>query len=161
MTVTWHWTYLLLCVMGTMCLRGQNTAGTEAQFSCGLNAAYIFLNRAGHHAAYAELVREFEDQGTPDSLLAIRNVLAKHGCLMVGIKADPEYFLDNAKPAIVYLELDGYSYGGECHFSYLVKASRSNGVEFIDPVFDARKAVVMTWDSFMRIYKGFALVAHE
>lgn len=44
-------------------------------FTCGLNAAYIYLNRTGHHVAYSELEMEFSRQNPPDSLLAIKNIL--------------------------------------------------------------------------------------
>jgi len=155
------WLSFLICFTGGAGLRGQDAPVKEAQFTCGLNAAYIYLNRAGHHVAYDELVKEFQSQTPPDSLLAIRNVLEKHGCRAVGIRTDPDYFLNENGPAIVYLQLDGYSLYGERHFSYMVKASRQNGVEFLDPIFEAGKASLMTWDTFTRLYKGIALVAHE
>ena len=147
-----------MCTTG---LHGQEVPTKEAQFTCGLNATYIFLYRAGHHVDYDQLVREFCAQTPPDSLLAIRNVLAKHGCPTWGIQADADYFLDNRGPAIVFLKLDGYSLYGEPHFSYMVKASRANGVEFRDPIFQADKGCIVTWDTFTRLYKGMALVAHE
>ena len=133
----------------------------EMPFDCGLNAAYIYLNRSGHHVAYAELVREFLGETPSDSLLAIRDVLARHGCRTVAVRSDPEAFLEQSGPAIVYLELDGYSPNGERHFSYLVRASKHEGVEFLDPVFEINHPSFMTWDTFTRIFKGVALIAHE
>lgn len=133
----------------------------EAGFSCGLNAAYIFLNRAGHHVAYEQLVGEFRKEQPPDSLLAIKNVLALHGCPTVGIKAGAEYLLGIEEPAIVYLQLNGYSLNGETHFSYMVHASKKNGVELLDPIFEVNSPSFMTWDTFTRIYKGTALIVHE
>jgi ABC-type bacteriocin/lantibiotic exporter with double-glycine peptidase domain len=130
-------------------------------FACGLNAAYIFLNRTGHHVAYDQLVREFSEQKAPDSLLAIKAVLARHGCATVGIKADAGYFLDNPGPAIVYLELSGYTRRSENHFAYLVGASRQGGAELLDPIFDLNEASYLTWDSFSRSYQGYALIPHE
>jgi hypothetical protein len=59
------------------------SAAGRGGFVCGLNAAYIFLNRAGRHVDYAELEREFQEQHPPDSLLAIKSVLALHGCRTV------------------------------------------------------------------------------
>ena len=156
-----HWLLLFVCIMGGPGLRGQDTPVKEAPFTCGLTAAYIYLNRAGHHVAYDELVRDFEGQRPSDSLLAIRNVLALHGCRTVAIKTDPDYFLDENGSAIVYLEFDGYSLNGERHFSYMVRASRANGVEFLDPIFNFGKSSRMTWDTFTRLFKGIALVAHE
>jgi ABC-type bacteriocin/lantibiotic exporter with double-glycine peptidase domain len=156
-----RWLFLFICLISAACVHGQEMPVEEAQFTCGLNAAYLYLNRAGHHVAYDELVREFHEQTPPDSLLAIKNVLAKHGCPTVGIKADADYFLGKEGAAIVYLQLDGYSLHGERHFSFMVRASRENGVEFLDPIFLANKASLMTWDTFTRIYKGVALVAHE
>jgi hypothetical protein len=46
---------IVFYMMGVMAgLPGQTIGpvAKEAGFSCGLNAAYIFLNRAGHHVAY-------------------------------------------------------------------------------------------------------------
>ena len=129
-------------------------------FACGLNAAYIFLNRAGHHVAYEELVREFLEQQAPDSLLAIKAVLARHGCMTVGVQADAAYFLDNHGPAIVYLQLSGYTRRSANHFAYLVGASRQGGAELLDPIFDLNEASFLTWDSFTRSYQGYALIPH-
>ncbi len=98
----------ILAACGSLC-RADVAPEQKGGFACGLSAAYIFLNRAGHHVEYDELVREFMEQQTPDSLLAIKTVLAKHGCPTVGIKADAGYFLDNPGPAIVYLQLSGYT----------------------------------------------------
>ncbi len=106
-------------------------------------------------------MEEFRGEQPPDSLLAVKDVLAKHGCATTGIKAGPEFFVGSDQPAIVYLQLDGYSLKGEAHFAYMVHASRKNGVEFLDPVFEVKAPSFMTWDNFARIYKGTALVAHE
>jgi ABC-type bacteriocin/lantibiotic exporter with double-glycine peptidase domain len=100
-------TIFLLASLGVS--RGQETHPNEVTFSCGLNATYILLNRTGHHASYAGLMQEFKKQNPPDSLLAIRNVLKNHGCDTVGIKADPQFFLDNKGPAIVHLQLSGFA----------------------------------------------------
>jgi len=129
-------------------------------FACGLSATYILLNRAGHHVEYGQLVREFMEQKTPDSLLAIKTVLARHGCPTVGIKADAGYFLDNPGPAIVYLQLSGYTLRNENHFAYLVNASRQEGAKLLDPIFALKDASYLTWDSFLRSYQGFALIPH-
>ncbi len=147
-----------ICLMPV--LRAQDAPGA-AGFTCGLNAAYIFLNRAGHHVAYEELVRDFAAQETPDSLLTVKRVLEKHGCRTLGIKTGADYFLDNPGPAIVYLQLSGFSRRNENHFSYLVSASRQNGVKLLDPIFALDTGSFITWDAFARIYQGVALVAHE
>jgi ABC-type bacteriocin/lantibiotic exporter with double-glycine peptidase domain len=156
-----HAMLLVMCLLGGIVAFGQTAAPKEGGFTCGLNAAYIFLNRSGRHVAYDELIREFQAQSPPDSLLAIKDVLAKHGCRTMGIKADANYFLGTNAPAIVYLHLDGTSLNGELHFSYLVQASKAGGVEFLDPVLGVDKATTVTWDTFTRVYKGMALVAHE
>jgi len=153
--------FVLVSFTGMMSLPADEAAVKEASFDCGLNAAYIYLNRAGHHVAYDELVRDFLGQTPPDSLLAIRNVLAMHGCRTVAVQSDPAFLLEQSGPAIVYLELDGYSLNGERHFSYMVRASKRDGVAFLDPLFEVNRASVMTWDTFTRIFKGIALVAHE
>ncbi len=140
---------------------GAQEAPGSAGFSCGLDAAYIFLNRAGHHANYEKLVNEFMAEPSPDSLLAIKRVLEKHGCKVIGIKTDADFFLANKGPAIVFLQLAGYSTKGENHFSYLVSASRQDGVEFLDPIFQLRAASFISWDSFARDFQGIALIAHE
>jgi ABC-type bacteriocin/lantibiotic exporter with double-glycine peptidase domain len=149
-----------LCFLGIPAVRAQDAPST-AGFSCGLNAAYIFLNRAGHHANYDELVSDFAAQPSPDSLLAIKNVLEKHGCKTIGIKTDADFFLANKGPAIVFLQLYGYSSKSENHFSYLVGASRQEGAEFLDPIFQLRAASFISWDAFSRAYQGIALIAHE
>jgi ABC-type bacteriocin/lantibiotic exporter with double-glycine peptidase domain len=149
-----------LCILNASSVRAEE-APKSAGFSCGLNAAYIFLNRAGHHVGYDELVTEFETQSFPDSLLAIKNILGKHGCKVVGVKADASFFLGKNEPAIVYLQLSGFSTKNENHFSYMVGASRQEGVELLDPVFVLRGASYITWDSFVRAYQGIALIAHE
>ncbi len=107
---------LLMLMLVAVC-RAEAPPEQRGGFACGLNAAYIFLNRAGHHVAYDELVREFLEQQAPDSLLAIKTVLARHGCTTVGIQADAAYFLDNHGPAIVYLQLSGYTRRSENHFA--------------------------------------------
>ena len=146
-----------LYFLGICAVRAQDAPAT-AGFSCGLNAAYIFLNRAGHHVGYDELVTEFTAQKPPDSLLAIKQVLEKHGCKTIGIKTGPEYFLDNKGPAIVFLQLTGYSVLNEKHFSYLVNASRQDGVKLLDPIFDLTSASFISWDAFTRTYQGMALI---
>jgi hypothetical protein len=130
----------------------------ESEYSCGLNAAYIYLNRAGHHVAYEELSGDFSGQPCPSSLLAIEKVLEMHGCRTVGLKTDAGYFLKNAGPAIVYLQLSGFSPKNENHFSYLADATRQNGVQLLDPIFDLRNPSFISWDGFIRIYQGIALV---
>jgi len=147
-------------LMLVMACRAEAPPEQRGGFACGLNAAYIFLNRAGHHVAYEELVREFLEQQAPDSLLAIKTVLARHGCGTVGIKVDVGYFLDNPGPAIVYLQLSGYTRRSENHFAYLVGASRQGGAELLDPIFDLKAASYLTWDSFARSYQGYALIPH-
>lgn len=156
---------ILLLAMACALVAGRAWAEAPPEqkggFTCGLNAAYIFLNRAGHHADYQELVREFQAQKPPDSMLAIRNVLRKHGCPTVGIKAGADYFLGNPGPAIVYLQISGYSRQCDNHFAYLVGASRPGGAKLLDPVFNIDGAAWLTWDVFARSYQGFALVPHE
>ncbi len=139
----------------------QDAPEQKGGFICGLNAAYIFLNRSGHHVAYEELVQDFTAQKLPDSLLAIKNVLEKHGCRTVGVKTDASFFLTNPHPAIVYLQLYGFSRQNEDHFSYLVSASRQTGAKFLDPIFNLNAASYVTWDTFSRIYQGFALIPNE
>lgn len=150
---------LILAAPAFVC-RADVAPEQKGGFACGLSATYIFLNRAGHHVAYDDLVREFLEQKTPDSLLAIKAVLARHGCATVGIKADAGYFLDNPGPAIVYLQLSGYTRRSENHFAYLVGASRQGGAELLDPIFDLNEASYLTWDSFSRSYQGYALIPH-
>jgi ABC-type bacteriocin/lantibiotic exporter with double-glycine peptidase domain len=140
---------------------GQENQPVETGFSCGLNATYIFLKKAGQHPVYDELVREFTQQTPPDSMLAIKNILGRHGCATVGIKTRADYFLENSGPAIVYLQLSGFGPSSESHFAYLVGATRQTGVELLDPAFDTRGASYMTWDSFVRAYQGVALIPHE
>jgi ABC-type bacteriocin/lantibiotic exporter with double-glycine peptidase domain len=123
-----------------------------------LNASYIFLNRTGHHEPYEQLAREFASQPVPDSMLAIRNVLEQNGCATIGVKADPDFFLDNKGPAIVHLQLSGYSLHPEDHFSFLVGASRQTGVEVLDPVFNVKAAAYITWLTFAQSYQGAALI---
>jgi ABC-type bacteriocin/lantibiotic exporter with double-glycine peptidase domain len=151
---------LLLTLVAWSWCRAEVPPEQKGGFACGLSAAYIFLNRAGHHVEYSELVREFMEQKTPDSLLAIKTVLARHGCPTVGIKADAGYFLDNPGPAIVYLQLSGYTRRNENHFAYLMYASRQDGAKLLDPIFDLNDASYLTWDSFLRSYQGFALISH-
>jgi ABC-type bacteriocin/lantibiotic exporter with double-glycine peptidase domain len=151
---------ILILVMSVLVCRADGAPEQTGGFACGLSATYIFLNRAGHHVEYDELVREFLEQKTPDSLLAIKAVLARHGCATVGIKADAGYFLDQRGPAIVYLQLSGYTRRSENHFAYLVGASRQSGVELLDPIFDLNEASYLTWDSFTRSYQGYALIPH-
>jgi ABC-type bacteriocin/lantibiotic exporter with double-glycine peptidase domain len=139
---------------------GQENRPVETGFSCGLNATYIFLKKAGQHPVYGELVGEFTRQASSDSMLAIKNILDRHGCATVGIRAGADYFLENSGPAIVYLQLSGFGPSSESHFSYLVGATRQSGVELLDPAFDTRGASYMTWDSFVRAYQGVALIPH-
>ncbi len=139
---------------------GQDNRPVETGFSCGLNATYIFLKKAGQHPVYGELVSEFTRQTPPDSMLAIKNILLRHGCTTVGIRTGADYFLENSGPAIVYLELSGFGPSSENHFSYLLGATRQSGVELLDPAFDTRGASYMTWDSFVRAYQGVALIPH-
>jgi ABC-type bacteriocin/lantibiotic exporter with double-glycine peptidase domain len=139
-------------------LPGQTVPDEGPAFSCGLNAAYIFLNKTGHHAPYAELLREFGEQDAPDSLLAIKNVLGMHGCDTVGVKADADFFLANKGPAIVHLQLSGYSRQPENHFSFLVAANKQTGAEFLDPVFSAQAPSFVTWVNFQQSYQGSALI---
>jgi ABC-type bacteriocin/lantibiotic exporter with double-glycine peptidase domain len=127
-------------------------------FTCGLNAAYMLLNKTGHHAAYAELLRDFEKQNPPDTLLAIKQVLENHGCATVGIKTNADYFLNAKGPAIVYLQLLGLSTVPENHFSFLIGASRQTGVELLDPIFNVNSASYLTWDTFCRSFQGKALI---
>ena len=150
---------LILAAPALVC-RADGAPEQSGGFACGLNATYIFLNRAGHHVEYNDLVREFLEQKTPDSLLAIKAVLARHGCATVGIKADAGYFLGKPGPAIVYLQLSGYTRRSENHFAYLVGASRQGGAELLDPIFDLNAASYLTWDSFTRSYQGYALIPH-
>jgi ABC-type bacteriocin/lantibiotic exporter with double-glycine peptidase domain len=136
----------------------QPVPAEEPAFSCGLNAAYLFLNKTGHHAPYAELLREFSAQVAPDSLLAIRNVLQLHGCETVGVKAGADFFLANKGLAIVHLQLTGYTAHPEEHFSLLVGADKQTGAEFLDPIFSAQSASVVTWVNFQQSYQGSALI---
>ena len=129
-------------------VRAQSVPNEGPAFSCGLNAAYIFLNKTGHHTPYAQLQREFSEQETPDSLLAIKNVLQMHGCETVGVKTDADFLLANKGPAIVHLQLSGYSRQPENHFSYLVAVNKQTGAEFLDPVFCARTPSFVTWVNF-------------
>jgi ABC-type bacteriocin/lantibiotic exporter with double-glycine peptidase domain len=133
----------------------------ELPFTCGLDAAYIFLNRAGHHAPYEEVVADFQAQAAPDSLLAIKNVLQSRGCRTLGVKATPDYFLSHGGPAIIFVQLTGYSPRKENHFSYAVAFSRQEGVELLDPAFDLTTPCRISWDSFVRIYQGTALIPDE
>ena len=137
---------------------GETATGDGCPFTCGLNATYILLNKTGHHTAYSDLMSDFEKQNPPDSLLAIRNVLEKHGCLTEGVKTDAGYFLSGKGPAIVLLQLTTASAINENHFSYLVQASRQNGVELLDPIFNIRTPSMISWDSFSRCYQGMALI---
>ena len=155
---------ILLCSSATFLfgllglLQGQDVPAEGPTFTCGLNAAYILLNKTGHHASYANLLRDFKNQNPPDSLLAIKNVLEEHGCATVGIKADADFFLNNKGPAIVYLQLSGFAPTNENHFSYLVSANRQTGAELLDPIFDVKEASFLTWDTFSRSYQGMALI---
>lgn len=157
----WRFCLLALFAAGLGCVRGDEPPEQKGGFTCGLSAAYIFLNRTGHHVEYSELVREFLTQSPPDSLLAIRNVLGLHGCRTVGIKTDAEYFLHKRGPAIVCLQLSGFSRQAESHFSYLVGASRPGGAKLLDPVFAIDEPCYMTWDVFTHTYQGVALISDE
>jgi ABC-type bacteriocin/lantibiotic exporter with double-glycine peptidase domain len=152
--------WLVACVLAASLgdLHGQAGPGNGCSFTCGLNAAYIFLNKTGHHAPYADVMHDFQEQNPPDSLLAIKTVLRRHGCMTEGVKTDAGYFLTNKGPAIVFMQLTGTGINKENHFSLLVEASRQNGVELIDPVFDIRTPSIITWDSFSRSYQGTALI---
>jgi ABC-type bacteriocin/lantibiotic exporter with double-glycine peptidase domain len=161
MQAAWLLCLLICCEACLLAGRADEPSEQKGNFTCGLSAAYIFLNRSGHHVEYQELVREFMEQKPPDSLLAIKNVVAKHGFRLVGIKAGADYFLDHPGPAIVYLQLTGSGQVAEDHFSYLVGATRQGGAEFLDPVFDLNGECDMTWDNFARSYQGFALVPHD
>ena len=147
-----------LCLAAVCVLRGDEGSDEGPGYACGLNAAYIFLNRTGHHVPYAELAHEFEIQNPPDSMLAIKHVLEKHGCVTVGVKTDADFFLDSNRPAIVHLQLTGYSRRPEDHFTCVVGASRQMGVEVLDPVFNVRTAAYITWLTFTQSYQGTALV---
>lgn len=146
--------------MGAPALHAQNVPAAKG-FSCGLNAAYIFLNRAGHHASYEALVGDFLGQTSPDTLLAIKTVLKIHGCETVGLQTAPEYFLTSKNPAIVFLQLTGHGPKRENHFAYMVSANRQSGVVFLDPIFNMSSASIISWDSFTRLYQGEALVPNE
>jgi ABC-type bacteriocin/lantibiotic exporter with double-glycine peptidase domain len=147
---------LLFLTLGV--LPGQDIPKEEGVFTCGLNAAYLFLNKTGHHAAYASLLEDFKKQNPPDSLLAIKNVLEKHGCATMGIKTDADYFLDNKGPAIVYLQLSGFGPRSENHFSLLVDANRQDGAKLLDPIFNVNSASFITWGTFSKSYQGMALI---
>jgi ABC-type bacteriocin/lantibiotic exporter with double-glycine peptidase domain len=149
---------IALFLLAQMRSHGQEISAKDSSFTCGLNATYIFLNKTQHHATYTSLLHDFENQHPSDSLLAIHNVLEKHGCETIGIKTDADYFLNKSGPAIVYLQLTGYAPQAENHFSFFVKGSRQIGAELLDPVFDAQTPSIMTWDTFSRIYQGVALI---
>ncbi len=152
-------TFLIaLLVFSITPLSAQEMPGYGPSFTCGLTAAYVFLNKAGHHVPYGELMRQFQDQAAPDSLLAIKNVLAEHGCATIGVKTDADFFLSNKGPAIVHLQLSGYSPRPENHFTYLVGASRQTGAEVLDPVFNVRAAAYISWGTFSQSFQGSALV---
>lgn len=139
-------------------LRGQEAPPSAPGYSCGLNASYIFLNRTGHHVPYEELARELGSQSQPDSMLAIKKVLDLHGCATMGVKTDADFFLQNKGPAIVHLQLSGYSFHPENHFTCLVGASRQTGAEVLDPVFNVKAAAHLTWLTFSQSYQGAALI---
>ncbi len=147
-----------LALAGFAMLRGQEPRADAPGYSCGLNASYIFLNQTGHHADYEELAREFAGQSQPDSMLAIKNVLEAHGCSTEGVKTDADFFLRNKGPAIVHLQLSGYSFHPENHFSCLVGASRQTGAEMLDPVFNVKAAAHISWLTFSQSYQGAALI---
>ncbi len=147
--------FFLVALTGSTTMAQQ--APVEAPFNCGLDAAYLLLNRTGHHAAYDVLIHDFLMERPPDSLLAIRNVLKKHGCAVVGVHADAAFFLTHEGPAIVYFQLSGYSPKNENHFSYLVKASRDR-VELLDPLFSLNGRSALSWDAFNRVYQNMALI---
>ena len=136
----------------------KETTDDPPSFSCGLNAAYIFLNKTGHHVPYDELARDFKKQNPPDSLLAIKNVLEEHGCATVGVKTGADYFLNNKGPAIIHLQLVGYSARPENHFTYLVGATQQTGVEVLDPVFNVKASSHISWMTFAQSYQGAALI---
>jgi ABC-type bacteriocin/lantibiotic exporter with double-glycine peptidase domain len=138
--------------------RAQEAADDPPSFTCGLNAAYIFLNKTGHHVPYDELTQDFKKQNPPDSLLAIKNVLGEHDCATVGVKTDADYFLNNRGPAIIHLQLVGYSARPENHFTYLVGATRQTGVEVLDPVFNVKTSSHISWMTFAQSYQGAALI---
>lgn len=139
-------------------LHGETVTNDEPAFSCGLNAAYIFLNKTGHHAPYGEVLRDFSEEPAPDSLLAIKDVLRKHGCETVGVRTDADFFLAKKGPAIVYLHLTGYSAQPESHFSCLVAVDKHIGAEFLDPVFTVQGPAFLTWINFEQSYQGSALI---
>jgi ABC-type bacteriocin/lantibiotic exporter with double-glycine peptidase domain len=149
---------LALALAGFATLRGLDAPTNAPGYSCGLNASYIFLNRTGHHADYEELAREFAGQPQPDSMLTIKKVLEAHGCATEGVKTDADFFLQNKGPAIVHLQLSGYSYRPENHFSCLVGASRQTGAEVLDPVFNVKAAAHISWLTFSQSYQGAALI---
>jgi ABC-type bacteriocin/lantibiotic exporter with double-glycine peptidase domain len=155
-----HFLILGLALLATCAgtLRAEDYPQEGPSFTCGINAAYLFLEKAGHHTAYDELLRDFENQNPPDSLLAIKKVLEDHGCATLGIKTDADYFLDGKKPAIVYLQLSGIGVVAENHFSFLVGANRQRGVELLDPIFNVDAPSRLTWDTFCRSFQGMALV---
>jgi len=139
-------------------LRGQEPWDEAPGYTCGLNASYLFLNRTGHHVPYDQLAQELGSQPEPDSMLAIKQVLEKHGCETVGVKTDADFFLDNKGPAIVHLQLAGYSARPEDHFSCLVGASRQTGAEVLDPVFNVKMPAHISWLTFSKSYQGAALI---
>ena len=149
---------LFLLVASVEILRAQEAIDSAPGYTCGLNAAYIFLNKTGHHVPYDDLARELKIQSQPDSMLAIKNVLQAHGCATIGVKTDPDFFLDNKGPAIVHLQLSGYSLHPEDHFSCLISASRQTGAEVLDPIFNVKQAAYITWLTFSQSYQGAALI---
>jgi ABC-type bacteriocin/lantibiotic exporter with double-glycine peptidase domain len=137
---------------------GQEPSPQNNSFTCGLNAAYLMLNKTGHHVPYADLERDFEKQNPPDSLLAIKNVLEKHGCSTLGIRTDADYFVENKGLAVVYLQLSGFGPQSENHFSVLVELNRNSGAELLDPIFDVTHPTFLSWGTFSKAFQGFALV---
>ena len=91
-------------------------------YSCGLNASEYFSQPdGGITCPTRNLARELGSQSEPDSMLAIKKVLEAHGCPTVGVKTDADFFLENKGPAIIHLQLSGYSLHPENHFTFLVE----------------------------------------
>src|ERR1700735_2877628 len=95
----------LLISLGTLRVSASNAAGS---FDCGVNAAYIILRHAGCNISYAHLYSEFKEQSQPDSLLAIKRVLAANGLAVEAIKAEPKFFITDKGLAIVNLNLTNF-----------------------------------------------------
>jgi len=127
-------------------------------FSCGLNASYIILKLTNHAVNYQDLVVQFQKEEQPSSMLAIKEVLSCNGSRTRGVQVPSTYFLDKNDPAIVYLQLGNFGPKIEYHFTVLTRADKKYGVVFLDPLFSYNKPSHLSWEDFVRMYKGFALV---